>query len=213
MDKQSISSVPRIWKGPEQPTFRRTFELDADDHSAIEFSTKQMLPFWPFVLGMSGLAFFVILIFNYETFKSGRLIEFAVYVGGSVGLCMLFAAAAVYPLRKLWRWLYRRKLLKHGAIGVLIESVVDQYGIYTSIGGQETKCSWDSLYAIEEDEESFYFWLSHLSAHPWPARLFSSQEERDTFRRQVEEWSGQAVQPPALARMGEIGRQNLPQWK
>lgn len=213
MDKQSTSSVPRIWKTSEQITFRRTFALDVDDHLAIKFSTRQMLPFWSFVLSMGGLALFVALIFNYEAFKTGRLVEFAVYVGGSVCVCMLFAAALVRPLRKLWRLYYQQALLRHGAIGVPMEAVIDQYGVYTDAGGQTTKCSWDSLYAIEEGDEAFYFWLSHLNAHPWPARLFSSPEERDIFRRQVEAWSGRTVQPPALARMGMIGRQNLPKWK
>lgn len=210
MDKQSGSSVPHIWKPRAQLTFQRSFELNVDDHLLIDFATTKLPPFWPFVLSMGGLSLFVALIVNYEMFKSGRAVEFAVYVGGAVGACMLLAAVAVRPLQKLWRHYCERKLLRLGQIGVEFDSVIDQFGIYTNRGGQSTKSSWESLFAIEEGEEAFYFWLTPLYAHPWPARLFSSQQERDMFRRQIEDWSGRAVQPPALARLGNSGRQNLP---
>lgn len=56
--------------------------------------------------------------------------------------------------------MYRRRLVKAEAIGRPVESTVDQSGISYTVLGQTVTCTWDSLYALEEDAGTFHFWMS-----------------------------------------------------
>lgn len=51
--------------------------------------------------------------------------------------------------------MYRRRLVKAEAIGRPVESTVDQSGISYTVLGQTVTCTWDSLYALEEDAGTF----------------------------------------------------------
>lgn len=205
------SFVPKIWGSSDETGFTRTFDLTVDDHLAIQYASRQLLPFWPTVAAMALLLLFAASILNYGLWRDGRIGEFVLIVGAVVIFGSLIAALAVKPFRSLLRHLHRRKLAKVGAIGIPIQSTVGPDGVIYTANGQTVSCPWDSLYAIEEEEGTYYFWLSKLSTHPWPARIFSSNQERQDFADGVRKWSGrQIVSPPLLARLGETGRRNLP---
>jgi hypothetical protein len=211
MSERSPGSVPRIWPSADRPGFRRSFELELDDHLEIQYATRQLLPLGPVVGAVGLVALFVSLILNFDRWQAGDVAIFAVYAVATIILCALLAILLLKPARRLLRFLYRRRLMKAGAIGKPVESTVDKSGITYTVLGQTIICTWDSLYALGEDLGTFYFWMSRTYAHPWPARLFASDEERQVFRESVLEWSGRPFSPPRLARLGAIGRANLPE--
>lgn len=212
MPDLSRTSVPRIWPASDAPAFRKTFELTLDDHLAVAYSTRQLLPTGIFVGAMSLIALFVALIVNFGLWREGQRVLFALYTAATVAFCAVLAAVLVRPARRLLRATFRRRLVKLGSIGAPIEATVDGHGLAYTVRGQTVSCPWDSLRAIEEEDGTFYFWLSKTVAHVWPARIFASGEERDRFRQSLQSWSGRPVaSPPLLARLGAAGRANLPE--
>ncbi|WP_104827793.1 YcxB family protein [Rhizobium sp. NXC24] len=205
------TSVPKIWPASREPGFHKVFELTLDDHLAIQHTTRQLLPLRPSVLAISFIALFVALITSYDSWRSGNVVRFALVVVATVALCALATVVLIKPARALLRAMYRRGLVKNGGAGVPVEAWVDQEGIRFTANGQTLSCPWPSLRAIEEENGTFYFWMSKTWAHVWPDRIFASAEERQHFRDYILKWSGRPIaSPPVLARLGAGGRANLP---
>ncbi|SFT63351.1 YcxB family protein [Mesorhizobium sp. YR577] len=211
MSGPSRTSVPKIWPAAAQSGFHKTFELELDDHLDIQYTTRQLLPLWPTVGAMALIVLFGALFLNFDKWRAGDVVIFAIYVVASVIAGVLLTILLLQPMRRLLRGIYRRRLTKMGVLGKPIEATVDENGISYTVVGQTVSCPWNSLYALEEEAGTFYFWLSKTFAHPWPARIFISDEERRTFRDSVLKWSGRPIaSPPVLARLGANGRVNLP---
>jgi hypothetical protein len=210
MSERSPGSVPKIWPAADRPGFHKSFQLNLDDHLDIQHTTRQLLPLGPTVAAVGAVSLFVALITNFDRWRGGDMVTSAVYVVAAVVVCAVLAILLLNPARQLLRSMYRRRLTKLGIIGKPVESTVDSNGIRYTVLGQTIICTWDSLYALEEDDGTFYFWMSKIGAHPWPTRVFVSDEERQTFRRSVMEWAGRPFSPPVLARLGAAGRLNLP---
>lgn len=210
MPQYSRERVPKIWPSADRPAFHRVFALELDDHLAIQHSSRQFLPAGPTV-GAAGLVgLFVALSASYDKWEAGDIETFLVYVFATVIACVFAALLALKPLRGFLRAMYHRRLAKAGAIGKPVESTVDESGVSYTLSGQTMTCTWGSLYALEEDAGTFYFWMFKTVAHPWPARVFASEEERQTFRESVLKWAGRPFSPPRLVRLGARGRANLP---
>jgi hypothetical protein len=210
MSENSPGSVPKIWPSPDRPGFRKTFALELDDHLDIQHASRQLLPPGPIVGAAGIVALFVALITNFDKWQAGDIWIFAIYVLATIVAGTLAAFLLLGPIRRFLRSMYRRRLVKAEAIGKPVESTVDRSGISYTVLGQTVTCTWDSLYALEEDAGTFHFWMSRMVSHPWPARLFASEEERQVFRESVLKWSGRPFSPPVLARLGARGRANLP---
>lgn len=211
MSEISRTSVPKIWPASREPGFYKVFELTLDDHLAIQHTTRQLLPLWSSVIAVSVVALFVVLITSYDNWRNGDVVQFALQVVATVALCVLATVVLIKPARRLLRAMYRRRLVKNGGLGVRIESSVDQEGVRYTANGQTLSCPWPSLRAIEEEDGTFYFWMSKTWAHVWPGRIFASEEERQLFRDSISKWSDRPVtSPPVLARLGAGGRANLP---
>jgi hypothetical protein len=209
--QQPQNSVPKIWRSADESAFRKSFALELDDHLDILHRSRQLLPA-DVTLGSAGLAaLFVSLIINFEKWQTGQLGKFAIYVGATVIICVGLTYLLLSPGRTLLRSMYRRRLAKAGLIGKPVDSTVDKAGISYSVLGQTVTCTWDSLYALEEDTGTFHFWMTKTVSHPWPSRVFDSEEERHDFRAKVSSWSGRAFSEPVLARLGAAGRANLPE--
>ncbi|AOF92400.1 YcxB family protein [Sinorhizobium sp. RAC02] len=205
------SSVPKIWQSAASAAFRKSFTLELDDHLDILHQSRQLLPA-DVTLGSVGLAaLFVSLITNFDNWQTGQIIKLTLYVGATVIICVGLTYLLLPPGRALLRSMYRRRLAKAGLIGKPVDSTVDAAGISYTVLGQTVTCTWDSLYAIEEDAGTFYFWMSRTVSHPWPSRVFISEEERQNFRDNVSRWSRRLLSEPILARMGAAGRANLPE--
>lgn len=209
MPETSKTSVPRVWP-VESPAIRKTFELNVDDHLAIAFATRQLLPTGVFGGGIALIALFVALIINHPLLRDGDIVRFAIHVGATVALCALMARALVDPARWAWREMIRRRLTRMGMVGGPIDSTIDPEGLHYVASGRSVSCPWPTLQAIEEDDDAIYFWMTKRSAHPWPARIFESEADKETVRARIREWSGRAIiSPPMLARLGEAGRNRL----
>ena len=205
------NSVPKIWRSADEAAFRKSFALELDDHLDILHRSRQLLPTCVTVASAGLAALFVSLITNFDKWQGGQFAMFAIYVGATVIVCVGLSYLLLSPGRTLLRSMYRRRLAKAGLIGKPVDSTVDAAGISYTVVGQTVTCTWDSLYAIEEDAGTFHFWMSKTVSHPWPSRVFGSEEERQDFRVKVLSWSGQAFSEPVLARMGAAGRANLPE--
>lgn len=205
------SSVPKIWRSAGDSAFRKSFALELDDHLNIMHRSRQLLPTGVTVASAGLAALFVSLITNFEKWQSGQFANFAIYVGATVIVCVGLGYLLLSPGRTLLRSMYRQRLAKAGLIGKPIDSMVDVSGISYTVLGQTVTCTWDSLYAIEEDAGTFYFWMSKTVSHPWPSRVFDSEDERQDLRVKVLSWSGRAFSDPVLARMGAAGRESLPE--
>ncbi|WP_245436821.1 hypothetical protein [Rhizobium chutanense] len=210
MSEGPPASVPKIWPSADRPAFRKTFALELDDHLDVQHASRQLLPPGPTIGAAGTVALFVALITNFDKWQAGDVGTFIVYVLATVVACALLAFLLLKPFRRLLRSMYRRRLVKAGTIGKPVESTVDESGISYTVLGQTVTCTWQSLYALEEDAGTFHFWMSRLVSHPWPARLFASEEERQVFRESVLKWSGRPFSRPVLARLGARGRFNLP---
>lgn len=137
--------------------------------------------------------------------------RFVLVVAATVALCAVATAILLKPARSLLRAMYQRRLVQNGGVGILIDASVDQEGIRFTANGQTVTCPWPSLRAIEEEDGTFYFWMSKTMTHVWPERLFGSEEERQLFRDSILKWSERPIaSPPVLARLGAGGRANLP---
>ncbi|WP_049734328.1 YcxB family protein [Rhizobium ecuadorense] len=202
-------SVPNIWASAERPAFRKSFALELDDHLAILHASRQLLPTGLTVGAVGLVALFVSLFTNFDKLQAGDVVTFIVYEATTIGACTALTYLLLKPARQFLRSMYRRRLAKAGVIGKPVESTVDTNGISYTVLGQTVTCTWDSLYALEEDEGTFHFWMSKLASHPWPSRVFSSEEERQDFRDSVLKWSGRPFSAPVLARLGAAGRANL----
>ncbi|GAK72873.1 hypothetical protein RRU01S_28_01180 [Agrobacterium rubi TR3 = NBRC 13261] len=134
--------------------------MELDDHLDILHRSRQLLPTGVTVAsaGLAGL--FVSLITNCDKWQSGQFAMFAIYVGATVIVCVGLSYLLLSPGRTLLRSMYRRRLAKAGLIGKPVDSTVDAAGISYTVLGQTVTCTWDSLYAIEEDAGTFYFWMS-----------------------------------------------------
>lgn len=210
MSERHPSSVPKIWPSADRPGFHKSFQLNLDDHLDIQHATRQLLPLGPTVAAVGAVALFVALILNFDRWREGDVVTSIIYIVASVVVCALLAFLLLNPARQLLRFMYRRRLTRLGVIGKPVESTVDRNGICYTVLGQTVTCTWDSLCALEEDDGTFYFWMSKIVAHPWPARVFASDEERQTFRRSLMEWAGRPFSPPVVARLGAAGILNLP---
>lgn len=211
MTERFPGSVPKIWASPDRPGFSKTFELELDDHLDIQHLTRQTLPLGPTVGAAGFIALFAGLMLNFNKWQTGNKAEFTAYVAIIVIAGMLVGALLLKPARRLLRHMYYKRLAKSGAIGKPITSTVDKDGVTFTVSGQTITCPWDTLYALEEDAGTFYFWMSKTAAHAWPARLFASDEDWQAFRDSVQKWSGRQIASPALlARLGVHGRANLP---
>ncbi len=210
MSERPASPVPKIWKSEDEPAFGKSFELELDDHIAVDYASGRLLPAGLTVGAVMFVALFVALILYFDRWQAGEGGAFALHVTGFVALFALASALLLKPARRLVRHFYGRHLKKLGAIETPIESTIDKDAVSFIARGQTITCPWESLHALEEDEGTFYFWLSTRSVLPWPARIFASEQERQAFRDSVEKWAGRPFGPPALARLGERGRANLP---
>lgn len=211
MSEGSRTSVPKIWPARSEPSFHKVFELTLDDHLAIQHTTRQLLPLWSSLLAVSFVALFLALIANYDSWRSGDVVRFVLVVSATVAMCALATIVLIKPARSLLRAMYQRRLVKNGGVGISIDASVDQEGVRFTASGQTVSCPWPSLRAIEEEDGTFYFWMSKTMTHVWPERLFASEEERQLFRDSILKWSERPIaSPPVLARLGAGGRANLP---
>jgi hypothetical protein len=208
--KHRSSSVPQVWRRQDSTTFQGVFEVELDDHLAIAYRSRDLLParFVLFAVGL--LALFLALVAFFDVWEEGDVGGFVLRLAATVAAAVLLAAMLLRPARRGLRAVYRNWLRREGRIGQTVTSAVGRNGVRFMVGGQTVNCPWPSLHDLEEDEGTFYFWMSRTTAHPWPARLFASEQERQHFRDKVREWSGRPFGPPILARMGSAARSRGP---
>lgn len=207
----SGSNIPKIWPAGNDTAFVKTFALTTEDHIKVHYAAGYPLALGPTLGIVAVIALFAALIAGYDDWRAG---DYARFAGGVIAVPAV-AGLVTLALVKPARWAIRKGWGKHlravNAIGVEFESRVDRIGVsHGTANGQMHSYPWDSIHAVEKDEGCYYFWFSRLSCHPWPDRVFASDEERASFEQAVRDWSGREIASPAvLARLGEAGRRKL----
>lgn len=206
----SGSNIPKIWPAGGD-AFVRTFALLPDDHIKVHYAAGHPLALGPTLGVVAVIALFAALMSGYDEWRAGDYAAFAGRVIAVVGVAGLATLALVRPARWAIRRGWEKRLKAIDAIGVEFESRVDRNGVsHGTADGQTHSYPWDSIRAVEREDGYYYFWFSQLSCHPWPDRVFASDEERASFEQAVRDWSGREIASPAvLARLGEAGRRKL----
>lgn len=204
------TTVPPVWRTQEDPGFSGKFEMDLDDHLAIAHRSPDLLPAGFALLTVAILAAFLAMVVFFDLWQSGDAAGFMLRIAASVIGAVLVGLLLLRPARRGLRAIYRVRLRREGRIGQSVASWVGRNGLRFTVGGQTVTCPWSSLHRLEEDDGTFYFWMSRTTAHPWPSRLFASDLERQRFRDKVQEWAGRPFGPPILARMGAAARSREP---
>ncbi|TRW96564.1 YcxB family protein [Paracoccus sp. M683] len=200
--------VPLVAQSARERDFRREFALNLDDHLSVAFRSPQLLPAAPALWVAGAIGLFLALWLHFPSFQAGQTGRFLLLGAATVAGFVLAGALLLRPLRWVLRGHLGRRLRRLGVIDSVISATVNRNGVHFSAGGQTLSVNWQGIHALEEDDRAFYFWLSPLDAHPWPARLFADQTERQEFRETVQNWAGRRfVSPPVLARMGRAGRE------
>lgn len=200
---------PWLHSSPQE--ISKEFRIEAEDHLAIQFSTRKFPPTGPFVTSIAAIVFFAVLIWRFDLWQTGQKGQFARFVIGSIIVGAGLGWLLLSPASGLFLWRYRRHLLRSGRIHLNVTVCVSKKGVSTSLGGQSVISDWPSLYALEEEHRgAFYLWLDKTTAILWPARLFVTDNERNEFRNAVHDWSGREFSAPHLASIGAIARTDLP---
>lgn len=201
--------VPRVW-GTERVEFVKHFALTPEDHIKLSLENRQFISL-PMLAGIVAfVALFISLIATYELWQSGETAQF--FLQNAVVLVVALACAALllHPLRMALRWWTARALRAAGRVDDPITMVANENGLDVVWHGQRNHCPWPSFHAIEEDEGTFYFWITVTVGYGLPARVFDSPDEQNAFREHLTRWAGAApVSPPILARMGDLARDRL----
>lgn len=210
MTENQTSMIPKIWPSSQHEKMTHEFQLRIEDHVLIDYKSGQLLPFTPVGWTVAGLALFLSLAIYFGYWQRGQIAMFIALIIATVALCLGIAAALIKPARRSLQRFLERRLARDGFIGKTVHSTVDANGIHGSVDGVRQSCPWDRIHAIEEDDGTFYFWLSNKHVLLYPARIFASDAETRAFRERIDAWSGHEIaSPPVLARMGTKARERL----